>query len=74
MLKTILTILYIIVSVALVLAIILQPSKGDGLGILGGSGNSVFFNRPRGFEGILERVTTWIVALFFLLSLAFLMM
>lgn len=71
MLRTIFTICYIIVSVLLVVVVVLQPSKGDGLGILGG-GNSVFFNKSRGFEGILEKATTWIAGLFFLLSLGFL--
>ena len=72
MLKTVLTIVYMISALLLVVAVSLQPTKSEGLGMLGGGGN-VFNNRKtRGFEGVLERATTWISALFLVLTIAFL--
>ncbi|NLJ79604.1 MAG: preprotein translocase subunit SecG, partial [Firmicutes bacterium] len=40
-----------VVSIALIVAVLLQESKGEGLGSIGG-GSRMFFNRRRGTEQV----------------------
>lgn len=64
---TALFIVQFIVSLALILVVLLQKSKGEGLGSIGGGGQ-MFFDRARGIDRTLERATTGIAVLFMLLS------
>ncbi|MEI7987888.1 MAG: preprotein translocase subunit SecG [Chloroflexota bacterium] len=59
----------IIVSIALIACVILQ-SKGAGLGGLTGADSGGFFSARRGIEKTLFRVTIVISVLFFVLSVA----
>ncbi len=59
----------IIVSIALIACVILQ-SKGAGLGGLTGADSGGFFSARRGIEKTLFRVTIVISVLFFILSVA----
>lgn len=65
---TFLGILMAIVALALILVILLQPSKGEGLGSIGGGGQ-VFFARNKNLEKQLEKATAWLGGIFFFLAL-----
>ncbi len=61
--KLFLQIILMIVAVVLIAIITLQPSKGEGLGAIG-SGGQMFFSKNKGFEKLLDRVTTTLSILF----------
>ncbi|MCH4056588.1 preprotein translocase subunit SecG [Lapidilactobacillus gannanensis] len=63
--------LLIIVSIAIVIAVMMQPSKQqDALNALSGGGGELFGQtKKRGFEAVMERVTAVLGALFFVLAL-----
>ena len=65
--KTFLMVLDFILAVALTVVIMLQPSKGEGLGSIGGGGQ-LFFRRAKGWELLLERATSLLAVLFMALS------
>lgn len=70
-LKIICTIVYIIVCVGIVVIVLCQDSKGEGLSaaITGGSQNSYWTKiKGRSKEGILSKVTIVLAALFIILS------
>ena len=66
---TFLLILQFLVSLALVIVVLLQRSKGEGLGSIGG-GQQMFFDKARGIDRTLEQSTTVIAVVFMLLSVA----
>ena len=69
-LKTILTVLYILVCVALVIVVILQEGKSAGLGTISVAAETYWVkNRGRSMEGGLVKITHVLVGLFFALSL-----
>ncbi len=71
-LKTIITVLFIIVSVVLTTIILMQEGKNQGLGSLGGQASSDSYwskNKGRSREGILVKITTALVVLFFVFSI-----
>lgn len=57
--KLALQVLLLIVSVTLVVIIVVQPSKGEGLGAIG-SGGQVFFAKNKGLEKLLDKITVWL--------------
>lgn len=57
--KMVLQILLLLVSVALTALIVLQPSKGEGLGSIG-SGGQMFFSKNKGLEKLLDKATMWL--------------
>ncbi len=61
-----LIVLQFVVSVALIVVVLLQSSKGEGLGSIGGGGR-LFFAKNKGWEGLLSKITT-AVAVIFLMS------
>ena len=61
--KLVLQILLFIDSILLTTIIILQPSKGEGLGAIG-SGGQMFFSKNKGFEKLLDKATMWMGILF----------
>jgi len=71
-LKTILMIVFAVISVAITVIILFQEGKQAGLGSLGGqSVNSDSYwnkNKKHSREGILVRVTSALVVLFFVLA------
>ena len=71
-LKTILIILFIAVCVALTIIILFQEGKQAGLGSLSGStsNNETYWskNKKHSKEGILVRVTSALVVVFFVLA------
>ncbi len=61
--KFFLQILLLIDSIFLIAIIILQPSKGEGLGAIG-SGGQMFFAKNKGFEKLLDKATMWLGIMF----------
>ena len=66
---TALMVLQLLVSIALIAVVLLQRSKGEGLGSIGGSAQ-MFFDRARGIDRTLERATTLLAVCFMVLSIA----
>lgn len=68
--RTIVTVLYILVCVALVIVIILQEGKSTGLGTISGAAETYWGkNKGRSMEGGLIRGTQILTGVFFVLSL-----
>ena len=69
-LRTIVTVLYILICIALVIVIILQEGKSAGLGTISGASETYWRkNKGRSMEGGLVRITQVLTGLFFVLSL-----
>lgn len=56
-----------IICIALIVTVVLQESKGEGLGSIGG-GSQMFFNQRKGSEEILEMATKYLAVGFLVLS------
>ena len=70
-LKTILTVVLIIVSLIATVVILLQEGKSAGLGDIAGEADTYWGkNKGRSMEGILVKLTKVLVALFFILAIA----
>ena len=68
-LKTILTIVLVLICIALTVIILMQEGKSAGLGALAGSSDSYWSkNRGRSMEGVLVKVTRVLVILFIVIS------
>lgn len=69
-LKTILTIIYVIVCIALVVIVMMQEGKSAGLGAIAGAADTYWGqNKGRSMEGGLVRWTKILSVLFFVLSI-----
>ena len=55
-----------VISIALIAVVLLQPSKGEGLGSIGGGGR-LFFSKNKKMEAFLNTATS-VVAVLFLVS------
>lgn len=68
-LKTIITILFVIDCIALTVIVLLQEGKNSGLGSLGG-GNDTYWsqNKGRSMEGALVKSTKFLSILFLVLA------
>ncbi|MBO4921683.1 MAG: preprotein translocase subunit SecG [Lachnospiraceae bacterium] len=71
-LKTVLTILYLIICIAIVIIVMVQDSKGQGLAaaLSGNAGNGTYWskNKGRSKEGMLNKITILLAILFIVLS------
>ncbi len=68
-LKTVLTVLFVIICIALTVIILLQEGKSAGLGAISGAADTYWGkNKGRSMEGILVKFTTVLVILFIVLS------
>lgn len=68
-LKIVLTVVYIIVSIALVILVLMQEGKSAGLGAISGAAESYWGkNKGRSMEGTLVKITKWLAVAFILLS------
>ena len=69
---TLFTVLHIVVCIILVLVILLQSSKVDGLSGIVQGGAETFFgkNKGRSYEGKLAKATTIFMILFIITSIA----
>ena len=70
-LKTILTILFIIISLVITVVILMQEGKTAGLGAISGAADTYWGkNKGRAMEGILVKITRICVILFLVLAVA----
>lgn len=66
--QTLFTVIIFISSIFLIITILLQPGKSEGLGTIGGGAESIWGkNKGRSYEGILSKLTT-ISAILFIIS------
>ena len=69
-LRTILTVIFVIVCIALTILVLMQEGKQQGLGSIGGIADSYWGkNKGRSMEGGLVKGTTIMAVLFFVLAL-----
>ena len=68
-LRTILTIVFIIVCIALIVIVLLQEGKSAGLGAIAGGAETYWGkNKGRSMEGTLVKVTKFLVAAFIIIA------
>ncbi len=68
-LKIVLTVVYIIVSIALVILVLMQEGKSAGLGSISGAAETYWGkNKGRSMDGMLVKITKWLAIAFILLS------
>lgn len=66
----ILTILYVIICIALVVLVLMQEGKSDGLGAISGAAESYWGkNKGRSMEGRMVKITTFLAIAFIVLAL-----
>ena len=69
-LRTILTIIFVIDCIALTVVVLMQEGKSQGLGAIAGAAESYWGkNKGRTIEGGLVKATTIMAVLFFVLSI-----
>ena len=70
MIRTVFTVLFIIVCLALIVVVLMQEGKSAGLGTIGGMADTYWEkNKARSVEGKLGKATKIAVAAFFVLAL-----
>ena len=68
-LKIVLSGVYIIVSLALVILVLMQEGKSAGLGSISGAAETYWGkNKGRSMDGMLVKITKWLAVAFILLS------
>lgn len=71
MLKTILSVIFVLICVALTVIVLLQEGKSAGLGSISGMADTYWGrNKGRSMEGNLEKFTTFAAIAFMLLAIA----
>lgn len=69
-LRIILTVVFIIMSVALAAIILLQEGKSAGLGAISGAAETYWGkNKGRSMEGKLEKITKWLAIGFIIVAI-----
>ncbi len=69
-LQTILTVVFIIISIALTVIILMQEGKSAGLGAVAGAADTYWGkNKGRSMEGLLVKGTKMLVTLFILIAI-----
>ena len=66
--RTALLVFQFLISLALIVVVVIQSSKGEGLGSIGG-GAQMFFAANKGMEAFLNKATTIIAVLFMVSSI-----
>ena len=70
-LRTVLTVVYIVVCIAIVVVVLMQEGKQAGLGAISGAAESYWGkNKGRSMEGGLVKATKILAALFIIISIA----
>ena len=68
-LRIVLTVVFVLVSIALVVLVLMQEGKSAGLGAIAGAAETYWGkNKGRSMEGTLVRLKTFIAAAFILLA------
>lgn len=71
MLKTILSVIFVLICVALTVIVLLQEGKSAGLGSISGMADTYWGrNKGRSMEGNLEKFTTFAAIAFMVLAIA----
>jgi len=69
MVRTILTIVFIIICLALTVLVLMQEGKNAGLGAVSGAAETYWGkNKGRSMEGTLVKITKYLVVLFFVIA------
>ena len=69
-LRTILTVIFVIICIALTVLVLMQEGKSQGLGSISGMADTYWGkNKGRSMEGKLEKATKVCVVLFFVISI-----
>ena len=69
-LRIVLTIVFILVSVALAAIVLMQEGKSAGLGVISGAADTYWGkNKGRSIEGKLEKITKILVVVFMLIAI-----
>lgn len=69
-LRTVLTVLYIIACIVLVIVVLMQEGKAAGLGAISGAAESYWGkNKGRSMEGRLVKMTTWLAIAFIVFAI-----
>ena len=69
-LRIVLTVIFIIVCISLVVLVLLQEGKSEGLGSIGGASESYWGkNKSRSMEGRMVKVTKYLAILFMVLAI-----
>jgi len=66
--KIFLIIVYLFISIALIITILLHSPKGEGIGGIGGQAR-IFKNPQKGLEAGLDKATYLLASLFFILAI-----
>ncbi len=71
LIRTILSALYIVVCIALVILVLMQEGKAQGLGSISGAAESYWGkNKGRSMEGMLVKITRVLAVIFLALTVA----
>lgn len=69
--KMVLSVIEVIASLFLIITILLQPSKQQGLGAIEGGADTFFgANKARGIDAILPKITTVVAILFIIIAVS----
>lgn len=69
-LKIVLTVIFIIISLAITVIILMQEGKSQGLGVISGAADTYWGkNKGRSMEGVLVKITRICVILFLILAI-----
>jgi len=64
-LRNILTVIFILICIVLTVLVLLQQGKDEGLGSIGGMGNTYWSqNKGRSIEGTIVKATKWLAVAF----------
>lgn len=64
-LRNILTVIFILICIVLTVLVLLQQGKDEGLGSIGGMGNTYWSqNKGRSIEGAIVKATKWLTVAF----------
>ena len=69
MLKTILSVIFVLICLALTVIVLLQEGKSQGLGAIGGMAETYWGkNKGRSMEGLLVKITKWLAIGFMVIA------
>ncbi|HIQ95007.1 MAG TPA: preprotein translocase subunit SecG [Candidatus Limivivens merdigallinarum] len=70
-LRTILTVIFVLVCIALTILVLMQEGKQQGLGSLGGNNSDTYWGRNKGrsAEGAMVKGTTILAVVFIVMSI-----
>ena len=69
-LRTILTVIFVIICIALTVLVLMQEGKSQGLGSISGMADTYWGkNKGRSMEGTLEKFTTFVAVAFMVLAI-----